>query len=128
MNKKSIIILVVVLVLAGILIAVYYNREDYYSGAKSTPTASSTVSPVSNNIITIQNFAFSPSVLEIKAGQKVTWKQNDSAPHSIVSSDNLFTSSVLDKGGEFSFTFNGVGEYGYHCGIHPSMTGKIIVK
>ncbi len=109
--------------------AIYFNKTKQAPGpAATTPTESPIASPVGGNTVTIQNFAFNPSVLEVGVGQRVTWKQNDSAPHTVVSSDNLFASGVLNKGGEFSFVFSGAGEYSYRCGIHPGMTGKIIVK
>ncbi len=115
---------------------IYYNRTGYY-GAKSTPTPAEnpTASPIGSNLprigggtVTIQNFAFTPQMLEIKAGQKVIWKHNDAVTHRVVSLDNLFDSGEMNRGDEFSFVFNKAGEYNYHCVIHPSMTGKIIVK
>jgi len=91
----------------------------------STPTASTT--PVQGNTVTISNFTFTPSVLEVTAGTKVTWKNNDSAGHKVVST-NLFEGPVINQGEEYSFTFTNPGSYDYFCQIHPSMTGKVIVK
>ena len=79
------------------------------------------------NTITIANFAFEPSELTITKGTAVTWNHNDNAAHTIVS-QGLFESKVMNKGDEFSFTFDKVGEYDYHCRIHPSMKGKVIVQ
>jgi len=78
-----------------------------------------------NNEIKIENFAFNPVFLTIKAGTTVTWTNNDSAPHQI-KSDN-FNSSLLNKGEKYQFTFSSAGEYDYSCAIHTSMKGKIIV-
>jgi len=91
----------------------------------STPAASTT--PVQGNAVTISNFTFTPNVLEVTAGTKVTWTNNDSMGHTVVSA-NLFQSPTLNQGGEFSFTFTTPGTYNYNCSIHPSMTGKVIVK
>ncbi len=78
------------------------------------------------NTVTIENFSFNPPTLKIKTGERVTWKQNDSAAHSIIG--NIFQSSIFNRGDDFSFVFPQAGEYNYHCGIHPSMKGKIIVE
>lgn len=91
--------------------------------ADKESTASSTV----ENSIIINNFKFNPQELIIAAGTEVTWMQEDTASHTIVS-DGLFDSEVLNKGESFSFTFTNTGEYNYNCGIHPSMTGTVIVK
>ena len=81
---------------------------------------------ITGNLITIENFSFNPPTLKIKTVERVTWKQNDSVVHSVIS--GIFQSDILNKGDDFSFTFSEAGEYGYYCGVHPSMKGKIIVE
>lgn len=81
---------------------------------------------VASNVISIQNFSFSPATLTVKKGTTVTWTNNDSVTHQIKS--NAFNSSPLSSGQSFSFTFNTAGTFDYSCAIHPSMTGQIIVQ
>jgi plastocyanin len=81
---------------------------------------------VESNTVSIQNFAFNPQALTVKKGTTVTWTNNDSAPHQIKST--TFNSQPLGKGQSYSFTFDNPGTFDYICGIHPSMTGKIIVQ
>ena len=76
--------------------------------------------------VDIQNFAFNPATLTVKKGSTVTWTNSDSATHTIKSA--TFNSSDLATGQSFSFTFADAGTFDYSCGIHPSMTGKIIVE
>lgn len=76
--------------------------------------------------ISISNFSFNPSSLNIKSGTTVTWMNNDNTAHTVTG--NGFNSGQIQPGGSFQFTFNSPGTYTYHCSIHPSMTGKIIVK
>jgi plastocyanin len=46
-----------------------------------------------------------------------------------VQADNgSFHSQALDSGDEFSFKFATAGIFSFHCGLHPFMQGKIIVK
>jgi len=80
---------------------------------------------VGNNIV-VSGFSFNPNELSVKIGDTITWENQDSAVHTVVST-SLFESEVLNKGEKFSFTFDKTGEYNYNCGIHPSMRGKIIV-
>lgn len=80
------------------------------------------------NVVIIKNFAFNPPEITINAGESVTWKSEEPATlvHT-VTSDNLQWSLKLIGGQNFSRTFNEPGEYPYHCAIHPSMKGKVIV-
>ena len=93
--------------------------------AASVPSPTAT-SGTAGSAITIQNFAFSPNHLEVAKGSTVTWKNQDTAVHSIVSA--TFASRTLHNGETFSFTFDQPGTYAYSCGIHPAMQGTVVVK
>ena len=85
--------------------------------------AQNTVVPV-----TIDNFVFEPAKLTIKAGTTVTWTNRDDIPHTVVSTDKVFKSKVLDSDETYSFTFTSAGTFTYFCSIHPKMTGRVIVQ
>jgi plastocyanin len=79
--------------------------------------------------IAIVNFNFSPKMSTVSAGATMTWINHDEVPHVISSADNQFQKSpLLSPGQSFSNTFATGGTYSYSCSIHPTMTGKIIVK
>ncbi|MDE1970261.1 MAG: cupredoxin family copper-binding protein [Patescibacteria group bacterium] len=91
--------------------------------------STSTVSQSSQVTVIVKNFAFNPSMLTIKRGTRVTWVNNDNVSHTVTSDDgNLFNSGTLAPGRSFSFTFTTVGTMTYHCGVHPSMKGQIVVE
>jgi len=78
--------------------------------------------------VVIANMAFSPSTLTVAAGTTVTWVNRDGDAHSVESRDKGFTSSpLLNTGQKYSYTFTTPGTYAYFCGVHASMTGKIVV-
>lgn len=77
--------------------------------------------------ITIDNFTFGPANLTVPAGTTVTWTNRDDIPHSIVASDKAFRSTALDTNDSYSFTFRTASTFAYFCGLHPHMTGKVIV-
>jgi len=98
-----------------------------------TPTLTNTPTPTATPIsgqanVNISGFAFAPQTLRISIGTKVTWTNNDSVNHTVTSQDNLFNSGTIARSATFSFTFTQSGTFDYHCQIHPSMTGKIIVE
>ena len=78
--------------------------------------------------VSIDNYTFNPPALTIAAGTTVTWTNRDDVPHTVVSTTKVFKSSALDTDDRFSFTFDKPGTYAYFCGVHPMMTGKIVVK
>ncbi|MDE2399756.1 MAG: cupredoxin family copper-binding protein [Patescibacteria group bacterium] len=89
-------------------------------------TTTPAIKPVSHNV-TIQNMAFSPSSLTIKKGEMVVWTNKDSVPHTVVANDGGSKSSTLNPGQSYAFTFNNAGSFAYHCGIHPSMKGTVVI-
>lgn len=78
--------------------------------------------------VRIDNFSFGPTEVTVPAGTTVTWTNHDDIPHTVVSTDKVFKSKVLDTDDRFSFTFSDPGTYPYFCSIHPKMTGKVVVK
>jgi plastocyanin len=78
--------------------------------------------------VRIDNFSFGPTEVTVPAGTTVTWTNHDDIPHTVVSTDKVFKSKVLDTDEKFSFTFATPGTYPYFCSIHPKMTGKVVVR
>jgi len=78
--------------------------------------------------VKIDNFTFGPAELTVTAGTTLTWTNHDDIPHTVVSTDKVFKSKVLDTDEMFSFTFSTPGTFPYFCSLHPKMTGKVVVK
>src|SRR5512138_443392 len=96
----------------------------------SAPAATPAPAGGGPDTITIRNFAFSPSPQTVKAGTTVTWENRDGVSHAIASDAGApeeFRSGTLADGSSFTFTFANTGTYAYHCSIHPSMKGTVIV-
>ena len=108
-----------------LLIAIVLTACSSGDATTSKTTASSTSS---GNTVSIANFAFSPATLPIPAGTTVTWTNNDSTTHTVTSDNGVFDSGNLAPNATFSYTFSNAGTFAYHCSIHTSMTGKIVVK
>src|ERR1044072_2100161 len=105
--------LALTLILVGVVVVVY-GRE-----AATQPAATDA------NEIVIQNFAFEPATLTVKAGTKVTWVNRDEEPHTATATDKRFNSKVLENGDRFTTEFTQPGTYKYYCALHPKMTGQV---
>ena len=77
--------------------------------------------------VNIDNFAFTPKELTVKAGTTIVFRNRDDIPHSVVGTKGEFHSKALDTDDSFSFTFTKAGTYDYTCGLHPKMQGRIVV-
>jgi plastocyanin len=73
------------------------------------------------------DYAFNPASLTISAGTTVVWTNNGQAPHTTTSDTQIWESGTLNNGQSFSYQFNTPGTYPYHCEIHTSMQGTIVV-
>ena len=89
--------------------------------------------------VTIQGFAFHPPSVTIAEGESVTWTNKDSVAHTATADDGSFDTSptcdsshtedesCLKPDAPFFVTFSSPGTYAYHCKIHPTMHGTVIV-
>jgi plastocyanin len=79
--------------------------------------ASITIGSVSNGFV--------PPTMTIKKGTTVTWTNRDINDHTVIGTG--FDSGTVRPNQTYSRTFNTVGSYDYHCGIHASMQGTLQV-
>ena len=78
--------------------------------------------------VSINSFAFAPGTITIKAGENVTWTNNDGAPHTITFKDRFASSESLSPGQTFARGFEQPGTYEYFCSFHEFMTGRVVVQ
>lgn len=90
------------------------------------PAPTPVPAPATYNV-TIQNFTFSPASLTVKKGDIVIWTNKDPMGHTVTGNNGSPSSQVLSTNGTYSYTFNSVGTFAYHCSIHPSMMGTVTV-
>ena len=134
MNNKVIIgIIVVVIIVVGAFAFMHKNSSSNMqmsmpSSTSQTQTQSANQSTAGKNAVTIQNYSFSPATITIKAGQSITWTNEDSVGHSATADDNSWDTGVLPQGQSKSIIFAKAGTYTYHCSVHPNMKATVIVQ
>lgn len=97
---------------------------------KPTPkTTTKTAPALRTSTVTIVNMAFSPQILAVTTGDTVVWSNKDTRSHTTVSDNALiWDSGNISPNAGYKRVFSAPGSYTYHCGIHPSMVGTIIVR
>jgi plastocyanin len=88
----------------------------------SQPAATATKS------VAIKATGFSPANVTISATDAVKWTNRDTKNHQLVANNGSFASGVIAPGKSYTHVFNTAGTYRYHDALHPSLTGRIVVK
>lgn len=78
--------------------------------------------------VVMKGFAFGPATVTIKAGESVTWTNQDPTNHTVTADNGEFKSSDIANGATFTFKFDKAGTYPYHCSIHPTMKATVVVQ
>lgn len=117
-NKVMILSLALPVMIAIVLLAAGSTMVTANAQQPSAKTAA----------VKIDNFTFGPPSFTVVVGTTVTWTNHDDIPHTVVSSDKVLKSKVLDTDEKFSYTFSKPGTYSYFCSIHPKMSGTVVVQ
>lgn len=80
-------------------------------------------------VVSISGYAFHPDTITVVIGvnNTVIWTNNDTVSHTVTSDTSLFGSGTLAPDATYTHTFDQAGTFGYHCSIHPFMTGAVLV-
>lgn len=135
MSKTVVVVIVIVLIILGGGYFLSQSATQTTTTPTPTPSPSATLSTTvsatqsSSDNVTIQSFAFTQPSITVKKGTTVTWTNEDSVGHTVTETDSQTgpASSTLATGDTYSFTYNTVGTFPYHCSIHSSMTGSVTV-
>ncbi|MDQ3737840.1 MAG: cupredoxin domain-containing protein [Actinomycetota bacterium] len=79
--------------------------------------------------ITIMGFAFEPAEISVPVGTEITWTNEDSARHSVISDDGggPFESEEFENGESYTAVVEEEGTFPYVCGVHPDMSATVTV-
>lgn len=138
-------VVIIVLVLAGWYFVVAKKSSTPQVPAAVTQTPAPTRSPVSSasegammtekNVVKITSVGFSPKSVTIKAGEPVTWMNNDSDDHTVNSDKHpthilypFLNLGLIKPGEKKSVTISKTGTSTYHDHLNPSLAGSVTVE
>ena len=96
--------------------------------ATALPVSAATQAGIVNCGASPAPYCFSPATLTVPAGTSVTWTNSTGAPHTATADNNAWTTATIAAGttsGAIAFTTPGT--FAYHCAIHSSMHGTVVV-
>jgi plastocyanin len=108
------------LLLAAVAAAALVAAGCAGSSGNSEPVATTEVEMV-------KSYRFDPKVIELEAGDTVTWTNEDNFTHTVQVDGQ--ENHEVGKGESVSITFDTPGTYSYVCTLHSQdMDGEVIVK
>ena len=78
-------------------------------------------------MIDIKDFQYNPATLQVKVGEAVTIKNEDTAPHTVTANDGSFNVDV-PAGGSASVKVPKAGDHPYTCTYHPGQHNPASIK
>ena len=118
---SSLIITISILLALGLLLNPTITTISAFSQGDSVSIAPRAADPENDQ-------SFVPQFISMPIESTVSWTNDDSIQHTITSDEEgLFVSGPISPGDTFDNTFDTPGEFGYHCSIHPWMTGRVMV-
>src|SRR5262245_60348026 len=86
------------------------------------------VALAAQHAVKIVGFAFAPDSVTVKVGDTVQWTNGDGATHTATADDGTWDTGNISGGSSASVTFDTAGTFAYHCAIHSSMHGTVVVE
>ena len=129
MERHGIVWGVLTLALVVCSVAALAHEECDDEPSKPAAVAEMAKQPTSASV-TIKLFQYQPGQIEVKAGTKVTWVNEDEIFHTVTAekSESGLNGSLNGKGTNFSYTFDRPGSFAYYCDRHEHMRGEIVVR
>jgi plastocyanin len=85
------------------------------------------IAAAADGAVEIKGFAFSPKTTHVAVGASITWTNDDAIGHTATADDASFDTHRIGSTKSATVTFATAGTFAYHCSIHPSMTGRVVV-
>jgi len=117
-----------VFLLTWLLFASVSWAEGQKTVAQSRRTATTATEANTLHTVTIKDFKYQPTILTVKVGDTVEWKNGDIVPHTVTAADKSFDSGAIGSGGLWKFVAKNSGSFDYTCTFHPNMKAKLIVQ
>jgi len=118
--------------IAGLLAVALVLTTAACSSSSSSSSSSTATSPAAGGggntaTITVANFAFDPSSVDVSSGKvTLTVTNNDTTEHTFTLDDGS-SDTPLPAGKTETISLNLTQTVGWHCTIHPTMKGTLNV-
>jgi plastocyanin len=74
------------------------------------------------------DFTYDPAPLRVSPETRVTFSNRSGIGHTATENGGGFDTGRVKPGESATIAFTRPGTYGFHCSLHPSMRGRIVVR
>ena len=114
--------------IAALLLAGCGGADDSGPTAREREETAPAQAPNAPGVVAMKDVEFVPARLEIKVGDKVTWRNDEALDHNVVAEQGArFRSRAFGQGNTYTFTAKKPGTIDYVCTLHPGMEGQLVV-
>jgi len=78
--------------------------------------------------VTVEDFDFVPAVVEAETGEVITFSNTGFESHNATLDSGACGTVTLETGGRDGIVFGTTGTFAFHCTVHLSMTGRIVIR
>ena len=125
--RSPLVVLLAVAAVAG-GVAAGCGGDDDDPATPAAAMATGGAGGVSTDRVAIADVAFDPETVTVDAGTKLTWTNDDEAPHTVTADDGSFDTGTLKLDGTGAVAIDQPGTYTYYCRFHPFMKGTVQVR
>ena len=125
--RSPLVVLVAVAAVAG-GVAAGCGGDDDDPATPAAAMAQGGAGGASTDRVAIADFAFDPETATVDAGTKLTWTNDDEAPHTATADDGSFDTGTLKLDDTGAVAIDQPGTYTYYCRFHPFMKGTVEVR
>jgi plastocyanin len=117
----------------GIVLAIYVATSGCGPANQPNFTPTAPTPPATSHVATIDiaeidgPYSFYPSPATIRIDQVIVWRNEDTVTHHLVFDDGSIDTGTLAPGTVSQPIPVVAGNRSYHCTIHPTMVGAVVV-
>lgn len=118
----------------GIVLTICVAASACGTASQPDITPMAPILPAPSHIVTVDiaevngPYSFYPSPATIQVDQVIVWRNGDTVTHHLVFDDGSIDTGPLAPGTLSQPIPIGVGNRRYHCTIHPTMVGTVLVN
>jgi plastocyanin len=86
------------------------------------------VSPPRTHAVALKGFAFLPAKVIVALGDTIVWTNEDFVVHTVTADTLRWDSGDVAGRKQYRVTATKRGMVGYHCELHPTMKGLIVIQ
>jgi plastocyanin len=128
MSRRTLAALGLVICLSAVILAGCFSQHEATAPTEGACNVNVGGGVPGSTLIVVRGFAFTPSEVTVRVGDRVTWINCDQEQHTSTADGGQWSSPLISAGEAFTETFQTAGDFPYHCTPHPFMTGRVMVE